>query len=443
MKTKRLLTVAAAAVVALSMAGCSFTTGTKYFESCIVSVDLDDDDIIAAPKGAGIQNADQLAVNYLDFKKEYLYYLKSVADSYNGEGRFNDMLTEYQKSAADRRSTIISYLVSERIINDKARQLGLDVLTQEELDALNEEYEKNLNNQYKYFGEAADYGDSVDPSTISDEQKLERGKQEFDKYLADCLLTKEDLLMWQRNELISQKVEEYITKDVVIERSEAEDVLNKYIEDVKKQYAEDPVTYETGGTGTSFWLPENSRNIKHILIAFEEIDSDEIMAMRKNGDEEGANALREEKLAEIKEKADEILNMLDNGADFDELISEYSADAAGSEAFPNGYTVIPNSVSYVKDFVDAAYSLENIGDYVLAATDYGWHIVMYASDASIPQENLDMFIGYILETLTEKAKTAKYEETIAQWEAEYAFEIDYAAIAVTAPEQTGTAADAS
>ena len=46
--------------------------------------------------------------------------------------------------------------------------------------------------------------------------------------------------------------------------------------------------------------------------------------------------------------------MLDNGADFDELIAEYSADAAGSEMYPEGYTVIPNSVSHVKEFVEAA-----------------------------------------------------------------------------------------
>ncbi|MBE6901373.1 MAG: hypothetical protein E7478_02770 [Ruminococcaceae bacterium] len=435
MKITRILSLTAAAVVALSMGGCTFRTGTRYFESCITSMDLDNEDIVAAPKGAGITNAQELSISYLDFKKEYLYYLKSVKASYEGTEPFTDMLPEIGENAATQREYIINYLVNERIINDKARQLGADVLTQEELDALEADYQENLQAQFKYFGDNADYGTLAAGQTISDEEKLARGEQEFDKYLEDCLLTRDDLLMWQRNALISQKVEEAVTKDVVIDRSEAVDVLNGYIEEVKAVYAEDPKTYETTGTYTSFWLPEGSRNVKHILIGLEEIDSDEIMAMRKSGDEAGADALREEKLAEKKQQADEIMNMLDNGADFDELIAEYSADAAGSAAFPNGYTVIPDSVSYVDEFVDAAYSIDEIGEYVLAASDYGWHIVLYASEASVPQEDLDMFIGYIEETLVDKAKAAKYEETIARWTEEYAFEINYEALALPDPAQ--------
>lgn len=432
MKIRKLLSLTAAAAVTLSLVGCSIRTGTNIFQSCITSMKLDDEDIVASPKGEGIENADELAIDYLDFKKEYLYYLRS-------NNATDDMDEANAATFAAQREKIINYLVNERIINDKAREMGLDNFTQEELDALEAEYQENLNTQFEYFGDYADYGTLAEGETVSAEEKLARGEEEFDKYLADCLLTRDDLLMWQRNALIVEKVEEAITADVTVDRAEAEDVLNRYIEDVKAVYAEDPVEYETGGTYTSFWLPEEARNVKHILIGLEEIDSDEIMAMRSGGDEEGADALREEKLAEIRQQADEIVNMLDNGADFDELIAEYSADAAGSEAFPNGYTVIPDSVSYVDDFVDAAYLLENIGDYVLAASDYGWHIVLYASDASVPQEDLDLFIDYIHETLTATAKQNKYEETMAQWAEEYAFEIDYEALAIEAPVETAEA----
>ena len=433
MKITRFISFGAATAVALSLAGCTVRTGTNLFESCITSVDLKDDDIIASPAAAELAENGGLDISYLEFKKEYLYYLHSM----NAQ---DDSKDEKAATYASQREYIINYLVNERIINDKAHQMGLDNFTQEELDKLEEDFQKNLTAQYEYFGEAADYGTLAAGETVSEDEKLLRGEQEFDKYLADCLMTKDDLLVWQRNALIAEKVEAEITKDVVIERSEAEDVLNGYIEEVKAVYAEDPEAYETTGTYTSFWLPEGSRNIKHILIGLEEIDSDEIMALRSSGDDEGADALRKEKLADIKQQADEIVNMLDNGADFDELIAEYSADAAGSAAFPNGYTVIPDSISYVDEFVDAAYSISNIGEYVLAASDYGWHIVMYASDASVPQEDLDMFIGYIEETLVDKAKTAKYEETLAQWAEEYAYEIDYEALALTAPSQTAETA---
>ena len=438
MKIRKILSLTAAAAIALTLTGCNIRTGTNIFESCIVSMDLDDEDIVALPAGEAHKDSKELEISYLDFKKEYLYYLR-------GYSAKDDTEEEYAETFRAQRETIINYLINERILNDKAHEMGLDNFTQEELDALEEEYQKNLTAQYEYFGEYADYGTLAEGETVSAEEKLQRGEEEFDKYLADCLLTRDDLLMWQRNALIAEKVKEEIAKSVIVDRAEAEDVLAKYIEDVKKIYAEDPVAYETEGAYTSFWLPDDARNIKHILIALEEIDSDEIMALRKSGDEEGADALREEKLAEIKQQADEIVNMLDNGADFDELIPEYSADAAGSAAFPSGYTLIPDSVSYVDDFVDAAYSLENIGDYTLAASDYGWHIVLYASDASVPQEDLDMFTGYILENLVSKAQEAKYEETLKQWSEEYDYEVNYEAlaIAVTVDTAEAAAADAS
>ena len=432
MKITRILSLAAAAAVALSLTGCSFRTGTNFFEDCITSIDLDDDYIVAAPKGEGIANADELAIDYLTFKKEYLYYLKSS----NAQ---DDTKDKNAALYAQQREFIINYMVDEAIIIAKAKEMGLLEFTQEELDKLDADFQANLKAQYEFFGENADYGTLAEGVTISEEEKLARGKEEFAKYLADCCMTEDDLMGWQRNALIQEKMYEALTKDVTIEMSEAEAILEKYIEEeVKPVYESDPRAYETTGTYTSFWLPEGSRNIKHILIGIDSIDSDDISAMRQQGDEAGADALLEEKLAEIREEADEIINMLDNGADFDELIAEYSDDAAGSAAYPSGYTVIPNSVSYVEEFVEAAFSLENIGDYVLASTDFGWHIVMYASDAKIEQETLDMYTGYIHENLVTSAKESKYEETISQWAEEYAFEIDYEALAVTVTQESAT-----
>ncbi len=435
MKLRRILSVTAAAAVALSLAGCSIRTNMNEFESCITSIDLKDTAIVAKPTGEAVAGAEGLDVTYLDFKKEYLYFLKSY-------GATDDTKDTNAVSYAQQRSYIINYLVEERIVNTKAKEMGIDNFSQEEFDKLNADLQKNLEAQYEYFGEAADYGTLAEGQEITDEQKLARGKEEFGKYIADCGMTEDDLFLWQRYELVETKMKEEITKDIVIEKSEAEDVLNQYIDNVKKTYEESPEKYEQSGTGSQFWLPEGTRNIKHILIGLEEIDSDEIMAMRSGGDEAGADKLREEKLAEIKAEAEDIMKQLDEGADFDELISEHSADAAGSAMYPDGYTVIPNSTSYMEEFVEAAFATENIGEYVLTATDYGWHIVMYAGDAEVPQETLDTYIEYITETLTDNAKEAKYEETIAKWKAEYAYEIDYEALAITVPVQTAEADNA-
>lgn len=441
MNTRKFLSTIVTCAVICSLAGCSIKTGTSRFDSIIKSVNISDDAIIASPKGENIENADKLAISYSDFKKEYLYQLKYYATSYGIE---SDTEEGYKESFDEIRATTINYMIEEAIILEKAKEYGADQFTQEELDQLEADYQSHLQEQYESFGKNADYGSLEEGDTLSTEEILIRGEEEFDKYLADCGMTTDDLLSWQRNALIATKLKEAVTKDITIDRSEAEDVLSDYIETIKEVYATDPVAYETGGSYTSFWLPEGSRDIKHILIAIDEADSDEVMALRKSGDEEGADALRAECLAPIEEKANEVLAKLDNGADFDALIKEYSADAAASEYYPDGYVVIPGSVTFVSDFVEAAFELENIGDYKLAASDYGWHIMLYADDAEVPQEDLDTYLEYVHETLTASAKEETYTNIIVQWLEEYDFEIDYNALNISAPVETAeAAADAS
>lgn len=441
MNTRKILSTIAACAVVVSLAGCSIKTGTSRFDSMIKSMNISDDTIIASPKGEGIENADKLAISYSDFKKEYLYQLKYYASTYGIE---SDTEEGYKESFDEIRASTINYMIEEAIILEKAKEYGADQFTQEELDQLEADYQAHLQTQYESFGQNADYGSLEEGETVSTEEMLIRGEEEFDKYLADCGMTTDDLLTWQRNALIATKLKDAVTKDITIDRSEAEDVLSDYIETIKEMYATDPATYETGGSYSSFWLPEGSRDIKHILIAIDEADSDEVMALRKSGDEEGADALRAEYLAPIEEKANEVLAKLDEGADFDELIKEYSADAAASEYYPDGYVVIPDSITFVEDFVEAAFELEKIGDYKLAASDYGWHIMLYADDAEIPQEDLDTYVEYVHETLIESAKEETYTDTIVQWLEEYDFEIDYNALNISAPVETAeAAADAS
>ncbi|MBQ8170566.1 MAG: peptidylprolyl isomerase [Oscillospiraceae bacterium] len=436
MKTKRILSAAAACIIAASLAGCSIRTGTSKFESIIVSVDLKDTDVVASPTGESYAGSDTLDIDYLDFKKEYLYWLKSYKQRYGIE---TDTDEKYGENCTQQRASIINYMVEERVILNKAHELGLDVLTQEEMDALDADYQENLKTQYEYFGENADYGTLAEGETISEAELLQRGEEEFDKYLADCMLTKEDLLTWQKNALLIEKVQKEVTKDITIERSEAEDVLEDYIQIVKDLYEEDPEKYETGGQYSSFWLPEEARNIKHILIMFDEADGDEISALRGLDENEEADALRDQKLAELEPKANEIMAMLDAGDDFDELIKAYSDDADGSMMYPNGYTVIPGSTTYVDEFVKGAFELENVGDYKLVYSDFGWHIMLYASDAKVSQETLDEFVEYIHETLESNAKSDKYNELMGEWMEAYSYEIDYKALNIPEPVETAEA----
>lgn len=435
MKIRSILSLAAAAAVALSVGGCSVKFGTNNgsgaensaFEDCIKTVELSDSDIIAAPSVQGKAEREELSISYLTFKKEYLYWMLT-------NGITDDTESTVAESAKAKRSNIANYLVNEMILADKAKELGVDTLTAEEMDELETEYQDKLDQNIELFSKNADYGTLAEGEEISDEEKRRRGEEDFDKFLANALLTRDDLLMWQRSAKINEKVIAEVTKDVTIDRSEAVDTFNDYTKTIEEMYNSDIANYEMGGQYMQLWLPEGSRLIKHILIGLDEADSDEISALRSSGDEEGADLLRAEKLAEIEQTATEVKNMLDNGADFDELIAEYSADAAGSKLSPEGYTVVPNSEMYVKEFTETAFKIENVGEYMLAATDFGWHIIMYNGDAVISQEVVDEYVDYIHESLLTAAKDKKYSDTMKQWYEEYGYEIDYEGLDIPTPE---------
>ena len=80
-------------------------------------------------------------------------------------------------------------------------------------------------------------------------------------------------------------------------------------------------------------------------------------------------------LAAAQEKIDEINQRLANGEDFEALIPEYTADS------DNLYEVCIASSNYVPEFVEAAFSVENVGDVSAPyISQFGIHIVKYMED---------------------------------------------------------------
>ena len=75
---------------------------------------------------------------------------------------------------------------------------------------------------------------------------------------------------------------------------------------------------------------------------------------------------------EILAKMNEILERIQNGEDFDELMNEYSEDT-GLAQNPNGYTFMPGEM--VDEFYDATASLE-VGEVSgIVPSSYGYHII--------------------------------------------------------------------
>ena len=417
-KTKILCAAVLAAVMSLSGCSVRFNTNKK----------IADDYIVAQPMAEAYKDDKTLEIDYLTFKKEYLFWL-------NNNGITDDSDETYAEDCTNQRSSIISYLINEAIVRDKADELGVK-LTEEDYAQIEEDFNSYVDEQIEYYGKIADYSDLGTGEAITDELRSERGAEAFDKYLAESRLTRDDLLMWQRSEALTNKVIAEVTKDVSIDRSVAEERYNDFIENtVKPAYESDPSAFEQNSYD-SFWLPEGTRRAKHILLMMDDTKVDEIAKLRSEGDDEAADKLREETLAPMEEQIIGIKNMLDNGGDFDELIGEFSDDAAGSQAYPDGYTITPASTSYVAGFKEALYGLEQIGEYTVIATDLGWHIVMYAGDAEISEETTNQYIDYILSEAISSAANAKFNQTLEEWIEEYDYRIDTEALKIESADDT-------
>lgn len=402
MKLKKIIVFACIFLCAAILSGCELKFGTNP--------KVDPKTVVAKPTRLCFTG--ELDVSYEDFSKEYLFYMNA-----------NDMDEETSDAELCRqlRDSIITNIIYDKIMLLKAKEFGRDTLTDEETKAVQDEYDNEIENQIATFGENADYSDFPEGTEITDEMKKERGEQEFNKMLESCGMVREDIYGWIKNYYISQKMVNYYVDKV--DKTESEDMLNEYIEEIKSIYETDPVTYEQGSYST-FWIPEGSRYIKHVLLGFDEETQAAIKKYRDEDNDLAADQLREEKAAELADKQAEVEKALDDGDKWEDIILQYSADATGSSAYPDGYLVVPNGGSYVEEFQEAAFVPENVGDRTVCISDYGVHIMIYASKAEVSEEQRNDILEYLSYNIAQN----NLAEEMNKWYEEYAFDIDKEAL---------------
>lgn len=410
MKLKKIIVFACIFLCAAILSGCELKLGTNP--------KVDPKLVVAKPTRLCFTG--ELDITFEEFNKEYLFYL-------NANGM--DEETSDAETCRMLRESIINNQIYEKIMMLKAKEFGCDTLTDEEAQEVQKEFESEIEDQITSLGENADYSDLSEGTEITDEMKKERGEQEFNKLLEKCGMVREDIYGWIKNYYISQKMLNYYLDKV--DKTESENMLNEYIEEIKTIYETDPATYEQGGYST-FWIPEGSRYIKHVLLGFDDETQEAIKKYRDEDNDEAANQLREEKAAELADKQAEVEKALDDGEKWDDILLEYSADAAGSSAYPDGYLVVPNGQSYVKEFQKAAFVPENVGDRTVCISDYGVHIMIYASKAEITEEQKNDILDYLSYNIAQN----DLSEDMSKWNEDYAFDIDKEALRIEEEESS-------
>lgn len=421
-RKKRLAASAASALCAVGIfaalsltAGCTMKFGTTPKDS----------DIIARPAKSG--NSD-MEISYGEFNSRYLYYLKmnEIED---------DTAAAFANQCKKKRAEIIDSMILDKIHLQKAKELGVYEISEDEKKEADDEFESQIKEMVEYHGKKAlgiDSSNDSDTETSDDTSSTEdsgasftedeinaKGNEELDKLLAECNMTRDTIRTWLYNYTIATHVAEKTVEAVTREDAEADYAEGlKELEDLYN--SNNSYIYYQGG-GFNYWLPEGSRLIKHVLLGFGDETAKQITALREDGKDDEANALRAEKANELTDKSAEVNQKLDDNEDFNTILLNYSSDAAGSSAYPDGYLVTPNDPRYREEFTKAAFTIDKIGDRTICTTDDGVHIMIYAGDAKVDEGITEMMISSAYSQLRSEA----YDKAMEQWSSEFNYTIDY------------------
>ena len=447
-------------LLALVMALMLALTGCSMIE---VDREMDDAEVIIRVNGTELLKKEVM--------ENYELYKANLQYQYQMYAAFGYPVT--MPSDDDIKQTVVDAMVMQEVRKQKAAELGLDQLTDDELATVNETAQSN------YDADFEQVKSNVTEDGMTDEEIMAAAEQ----YMADNDLTLERYTESARISFVNDKLDEYIYKDLTVTDDEVQAEFDSRVEEDKASYEEDETAIDSKVNygSTAYYYPAGYRYVKQVLIKFLEDDASAIDDLEKQisdiqtqidsfatpapteepaADEESGEEAQEptdepteeptadpeatpaptmdptlpSQLEELKAqleqakqtardniqaKADEVYQKALAGEDFDTLVADYGEDT-GMQSEPvktYGYIVGANTTRYVTEFKDAAMALANVGDISEPIeTTYGLHILKYESE--IP-EGAAALTEYLKTSISDELMSAKKEEALAAAEDEW------------------------
>lgn len=406
-----------------------------------------------------------------EVKEEVENQLASTAYMYNMYGMSYDTTDASNIAAAQEQA--IEALKKDLALTAKAKELGLDVLTDEE----KEEVSKEAQDSYDY---AVSYAETnlVEDKTLEGDALTEAAKA----VLTERGVTLETYTESETKSKIDEKLREYAIKDVAVTDEEIQADYDSKVEADKATYGENPGSYATAVNNrtTVYYAPAGVRRVKQILTKFKDEDQtaiDEantkvseantavsaanakISAAQEVIDEEEASeeaktdaqadlaaaqaeleeankALEEANKAveeatakafeNIDADTDAILAKIDEeGSDWQALMDEYNQDP-GMSTMTKGYAIAADMTGFDSAFVDAALALEKVGDHSgkVKGASYGYYIIRYDSDEPEGPIALDEVKETISSALLDSKQDDAYDAAVEKWVEEANIKVD-------------------
>ena len=428
------------------------------------AAELQDTDVLATVNGTELTWADVAPV------------YDSLVSSY---GNYYDLTDSANVELF--RAVAMQNKINEVIMQAKIAELGI-ALTDEEAAAAEEDAQSDWDNAISSYI-SQQHSDLTDESSQEDKDAANAEAVQYfndlgyspeslkENYKQYALYDKLEATIVQDVTVTDEEVEALYQELVESDRTLYENDIAAYVD--YNNYVDQMATYAMYyGTDSSmdyaWYRPAGFRAVKHILLpvddelmqTYQDLQArlEEQVEAATEGDEESAAAaaaaaeetadaeataepteepvtqeqVDEAKaaiLASIADKIDEIYAKIEEGVDFDELIAEYGVNEDGTASDPgmtsepyktSGYEVSSASTNYVAPFVEAAFSVDNVGDVSAPyISSYGVHIVKYIAD--IPAGPIEMTEAQReakrTELLTSK-QNELYTATMDQWNQE-------------------------
>lgn len=404
-------------------------------EEVVVTVTADPNEVVMTVNGSPVTRG--TLDNY--YQNVYSYY-SSYGYDVSGEETINFLKAVAMNSA-----------ISYELMNQKAVELGI-TLSDDEIAAITatatEEWDQTVDMFIEYYvGLPEDATDADKEAARGDAaQMLESMGYTLDSMIAEAV-----------QEAQYDKVQEAVTADVTVTDEEVQAAWDARVAEDEATYGQDVANYEmsTYYGMESLYTPEGYRGVLQILLEVDSTLLDEYTALsaayeeqQAAGDDAAENteaadadaapaepvtaeqvqAAYDAILDSVADKVDAINGRLANGEAFTDLIPEYNIDPGMEmeENLRDGYKVHRDSIIYDPAFVQAAFSVDEIGDVSAPYVGvYGVYMVMYLRDvpAGAAPATEEALAAVRTELLGER-QSARFNEAMDQWVAESTIEVN-------------------
>ena len=342
-----------------------------------------------------------------------------VLDAYNAE--VNRQLLNGQDVSAYADSLLeetLQQVVEEKVKYAKAEELGLTALSAEDEAAI------DAAAQERYEQDLAFY--IINDGTKTEDEAREEAvaRMEADGITLETCRADIESDWWE------EKLRDYAAQSVTVTEEAVQEVYDRYLSEQQAAYDASPEQYEYARRyeeTTVVYNPAGYRTFKQVLIPFEMEDGmrvEEILAELASPD---VDAQRAEELngeldtlyAKLEPTAEEVLDRVAEGVDFDSLIAEYGDDPEYEleSVQRDGYYISAASTTYDPAVKEAALALASPGDVSQepVRTAEGLHVLYFSAEVPAGPVPLEDVRAALEAEARESLRDEAYETQLAQW----------------------------